>query len=135
MSLIEVVGSYVPLCGVGKPIIPYGIEEINLRNGDRYWKRVKPERKKVINSNVNKNIKRLLREVVVKGTGKQLSSLPFSVLGKTGTTQNNRDAWFIGCSKGFVIGVWNGRDDDKSMKNIFGSTLPLKIFKNIVEKI
>ena len=135
MSLIEVVGSYVPLCGGGKPIIPYGIEEINLRNGDRYWKRVKPERKKVINSNVNKNIKRLLREVVVKGTGKQLSSLPFSVLGKTGTTQNNRDAWFIGCSKGFVIGVWNGRDDDKSMKNIFGSTLPLKIFKNIVEKI
>ena len=135
MSLIEVVGSYVPICGEGKPIIPYGIEEINLRNGDSYWKRLKPERKNIISSNVNNNMKKLLREVIVEGTGKQLSKLPFTVLGKTGTTQNNRDAWFLGCSKGYVIGVWNGRDDDKSMKNVFGSTLPLSIYKNIAERI
>ena len=135
MSLLEVVGSYVPICGEGKPIIPYGIEEISLRNGDSYWKRLKPERKKIISNNVNKNMKRLLREVTTQGTGKQLSKLPFTVLGKTGTTQNNRDAWFLGCSKGYVIGVWNGRDDDKSMKNVFGSTLPLSIYKNIAERI
>ncbi len=135
MSLLEVVGSYVPICGEGKPIIPYGIEEINLRNGDSYWKRLKPERKKIISYNVNNNMKRLLREVITEGTGKQLSKLPFTVLGKTGTTQNNRDAWFLGCSKGYVIGVWNGRDDDKSMKNVFGSTLPLSIYKNIAERI
>ena len=135
MSLLEVVGSYVPICGEGKPIIPYGIEEINLRNGDSYWKRLKPERKKIISYNVNNNMKRLLREVIAEGTGKQLSKLPFTVLGKTGTTQNNRDAWFLGCSKGYVIGVWNGRDDDKSMKNVFGSTLPLSIYKNIAERI
>ncbi len=135
MSLLEVVGSYVPICGEGKPIIPYGIEEINLRNGDNYWKREKPERKKIISNNVNNNMKRLLREVITKGTGKQLSKLPFTVLGKTGTTQNNRDAWFLGCSKGYVIGVWNGRDDDKSMKNVFGSTLPLSIYKSIAKRI
>ena len=135
MSLLEVVGSYVPICGEGKPIIPFGIEEIKLRNGDSYWKRVKPERKKIISYNVNNNMKNLLREVVAQGTGKQLSKLPFTVLGKTGTTQNNRDAWFIGCSKGYVIGVWNGRDDDKSMENVFGSTLPLSIYKNIAERI
>ena len=135
MSLLEVVGSYVPICGEGKPIIPYGIEEINLRNGDSYWKRLKPERKKIISYKVNNNMKRLLREVIAEGTGKQLSKLPFAVLGKTGTTQNNRDAWFLGCSKGYVIGVWNGRDDDKSMKNVFGSTLPLSIYKNIAERI
>ena len=135
MSLLEVVGSYVPICGEGKPIIPYGIEEINLRNGDSYWKRIKPERKKIISYKVNNNMKRLLREVITKGTGKQLSKLPFTVLGKTGTTQNNRDAWFLGCSKGYVIGVWNGRDDDKSMKNVFGSTLPLSIYKSIAKRI
>ena len=135
ISLLEVVGSYVPLCGEGKPIIPYGIEEINLRNGESYWKRLKPERRKNINHKVNNNIKRLLREVIVQGTGRELSKLSFTVLGKTGTTQYNRDAWFIGCTKGYVIGVWNGRDDDKSMKNVFGSTLPLSIFKNIAERI
>ena len=135
MSLLEVVGSYVPICGKGKPIIPYGIDEINLRNGDSYWQRVKPERKKIMSDKVNNNMKRLLRKVVTQGTGKQLSKLSFKVLGKTGTTQNNRDAWFVGCSKGYVIGVWNGRDDDKSMKNVFGSTLPLSIYKSIVERI
>ncbi len=135
MSLLEVVGSYVPLCSEGKAIIPYGIEEINLRNGDSYWKREKPERKKIISKDVSNDIKRLLREVVVQGTASKLSKLPFPVLGKTGTTQNNRDAWFIGCSKGYVIGIWNGRDDDKSMKNVYGSTLPLIIYKNIAERV
>ena len=106
-----------------------------MRNGDSYWKRLKPERKKIIKKKVNNNLKRLLREVIAQGTGKKLSKLPFTVLGKTGTTQNNRDAWFLGCSKGYVIGVWNGRDDDKSMKNVYGSTLPLIIYKNIAERV
>ena len=64
-----------------------------------------------------------------------MSSLPYKVIGKTGTTQNNRDAWFIGCAKGYVVGVWAGRDDDKSMKNVFGSTLPLNIFNSIIKDI
>ena len=56
-------------------------------------------------------------------------------MGKTGTSQKNRDAWFIGCAKGHVVGVWVGRDDDKSMKNVFGSTLPLSIFKEIIKSL
>ena len=73
-----------------------------------------------------------MREVVNQGTARKLSSLPYEIMGKTGTSQNNRDAWFIGCAKEHVIGVWLGRDDDKSMKNIFGSTVPLEVFKRIV---
>ena len=135
MSLLEVVGSYAPICGDGKPTIPYGVKEINLRNGKSFWKRVKPEREKIISKRSNRNIKKLLREVTIQGTAKKLSTLSFNVLGKTGTTQGNRDAWFVGCAKGYVIGIWNGRDDDRSMQNIFGSTLPLDIYKNIIEKI
>ena len=135
MSLLEVVGSYGAICGEGRAIIPYGINEIVLRNGKSFWKRTTPKRKKIISKKNQKEIKELLREVVTKGTARKLSSLPFKVIGKTGTTQNNRDAWFIGCAKGNVVGVWAGRDDDKSMKNIFGSTLPLNIFRKIVNSI
>ena len=135
MSLIEVAGSYAPLCGNGKPVIPYAINEIILRNGNSYWKRIEPLRKRIINKTTNKEIKVLLNEVIKNGTGKKLSKFNFKILGKTGTTQENRDAWFIGCAKGYVIGVWNGRDDDKSMKNVFGSTLPLNIYSYIIEKI
>jgi len=135
MSLIEVVGSYGAICGKGRAIIPFGINEIVLRNGQSFWKRSPPRRKKIISNRNQKDIKKLLREVVVTGTASKLASLPFKVIGKTGTTQNNRDAWFIGCAKGYVVGVWAGRDDDKSMKNIFGSTLPLNIFNRIIKDI
>jgi penicillin-binding protein 1A len=135
MSLIEVVGSYGAICGEGKAIIPYGINEIVLRNGQSFWKRSAPRRKKIISNKNQQDIKKLLREVVVSGTASKLSKLSFKVIGKTGTTQNNRDAWFIGCAKGYVVGVWAGRDDDKSMKNIFGSTLPLNIFSRIIKDI
>ena len=135
MSLLEVVGSYAPICGQGKPIIPYAIKEIILRDGSSYWKRIEPKRKTIIKSSTSYKIKGLLNEVVKKGTAKKLSKFSFKIIGKTGTTQNNRDAWFIGCAKGHVIGVWNGRDDDKSMKNVFGSTLPLEIYSNIINKI
>ena len=135
MSLIEVVGSYGAICGKGRAIIPFSINEIVLRNGQSFWKRSPPRRKKIISNKNQKDIKKLLREVVVSGTASKLASLPFKVIGKTGTTQNNRDAWFIGCAKGYVVGVWAGRDDDKSMKNIFGSTLPLNIFNSIIKDI
>ena len=135
MSLLEVVGSYGAICGEGKAIIPYGINEIVLRNGESFWKRTAPNRKKIISNRNQKNIKKLLREVVIEGTANKLSSLPFKVIGKTGTTQNNRDAWFIGCAKGYVVGIWAGRDDDKSMSNVFGSTLPLNIFRRIIKNI
>ena len=134
MSLLEVVGSYGPICGSGIAVIPYAIDEIILRNGNSYWKRNSPQRKKIINNKTHREIKKLLKAVISEGTANKLSKLPIDILGKTGTTQNNRDAWFIGCAKGHVIGVWVGRDDDKSMKNVYGSTIPLNIFKDIIEE-
>ena len=132
MSLLEVVGSFGAICGNGRPVIPYGIKEIRHRNNLKIWKRDKPSRNSVIEKRTLNKIKTLLKEVITNGTGRKLSNMPYKVIGKTGTSQKNRDAWFIGCSRNHVIGVWVGRDDDKSMKNIFGSTLPLKIFKQIL---
>ena len=134
LSLLETTGSFGAICGSGVPVIPYGIEEIRLRNNKKIWKRNVPERKKIIKKNVLVKTKKLLRSVIDEGTGKKISNIPFYIIGKTGTSQRNRDAWFLGCAKGFVVGVWVGRDDDKSMKNIFGSTIPLNIFKDTVLK-
>ena len=89
-------------------------------------------RKEIISKKIQFKIKKLLRSVIDEGTGKKVSKIPIDILGKTGTSQKNRDAWFIGCAKSHVVGVWVGRDDDKSMKNIFGSTIPLSIFKEII---
>ena len=73
--------------------------------------------------------------MIKEGTGKRLSKIPIDIIGKTGTSQRNRDAWFIGCAKNHVVGIWVGRDDDKSMQNIYGSTIPLNIFRDTIQKL
>ena len=53
------------------------------------------------------------------------------VAGKTGTTQDFRDAWFIGCVNGTLIGVWLGNDDDRPMRGVMGGGLPARLFHDI----
>ena len=53
------------------------------------------------------------------------------VAGKTGTTQDFRDAWFIGAANGMLIGVWVGNDDNRPMKNVVGGGLPARLFREI----
>jgi len=134
-SLIEVVGSFGAMCGNGIAVIPYGINKVKLRNDVEIWQRDSPRRKEVIPKNVLTKTKKLLRNVIKEGTGKRLSKIPIDIIGKTGTSQRNRDAWFIGCAKNHVVGIWVGRDDDKSMQNIYGSTIPLNIFRDTILKL
>jgi membrane peptidoglycan carboxypeptidase len=73
----------------------------------------------------------LLRESVRSGTGKE-AALDVPVFGKTGTTQDHRDAWFIGFTEGLVVGVWVGNDDGTPMKGVTGGSLPAKIWRTFV---
>ena len=74
---------------------------------------------------------RMLTSVVQDGTGRAAAVPGRSVAGKTGTTQDNRDAWFIGCVDGHLVGVWLGRDDDTPMRGVMGGGLPAKLFHQI----
>jgi 1A family penicillin-binding protein len=75
----------------------------------------------------------LLQGVVVHGTGRA-AALAETVAGKTGTSQDYRDAWFIGFTQKLVVGVWVGNDDGSSMKQVTGGTLPAEIWKRFVVK-
>jgi penicillin-binding protein 1A len=57
------------------------------------------------------------------------------VAGKTGTTQDDRDAWFVGCIDGRIIGVWIGNDRAQPMRGITGGTLPARLFHEIADEI
>jgi penicillin-binding protein 1A len=78
---------------------------------------------------------RMLAGVVSHGTGRAASIPGRFVAGKTGTTQDNRDAWFIGCVDGRVIGVWVGNDDGTPMRGVMGGGLPAILFRQIAQSI
>jgi penicillin-binding protein 1A len=75
----------------------------------------------------------LMTQVMATGTGKaaRLNDRPSA--GKTGTTQDFRDAWFVGFSADLVCGVWIGNDDNAAMKHAVGGGLPAHIFKSFME--
>ena len=72
----------------------------------------------------------MLSAVIGHGTGRS-AALPRPAAGKTGTTQDYRDAWFIGSASGEIIGVWLGNDDNTPMKAVQGGGLPAKLFHDI----
>jgi penicillin-binding protein 1A len=73
----------------------------------------------------------LLYAAANNGTGKR-AALAVPTFGKTGTTQENRDALFIGFAGDLVVGVWVGRDDNKSLGKISGGTVPAEIWRNFM---
>lgn len=90
---------------------------------------------RVLSEQTVASMRQMLLAVVERGSGKAASVPGFAVGGKTGTTQNSRDAWFIGFAGRHIIAVWTGRDDQKGMKGISGSNLPAMIFRDIAAGI
>ena len=77
-------------------------------------------------------MRKLLREVLKTGTGRY-AHYGKEVFGKTGTSQDNRDAWFIGFDEEKICAVWVGNDDNSPMQGIYGSGLPARIWKKIMQ--
>src|SRR5262249_61066216 len=73
----------------------------------------------------------LLRGVVVAGTGRA-AAIPGFAAGKTGTSQEYRDAWFVGFSDNLVVGIWVGNDDNSPTKHVTGGSLPASIWRQFV---
>jgi len=73
----------------------------------------------------------MLRQVIVSGTGKA-AKLDRDAAGKTGTSQNYRDAWFVGYTADFVAGVWLGNDNGAAMKGVTGGSFPAQIWRDVM---
>jgi membrane peptidoglycan carboxypeptidase len=75
----------------------------------------------------------MMRAVVTEGTAKKAQIANFDIAGKTGTSQDYRDAWFVGYSSYLVGGVWLGNDDNSPTKNVTGGSVPAAIWKDVME--
>jgi penicillin-binding protein 1A len=134
ISLIELVGAYATIANSGVPVIPYVISTIKNSDEEVIYQRQTSGLDPIISSSSAKDIKRILREVVESGTGKN-ANVAENIYGKTGTSQNFRDAWFIGFNDDYVIGVWIGNDNNSPTNKITGGSLPAKLFGEIISEI
>ena len=129
VGLLELTAAYATFFNGGIRDTPYAIASANI---DRQAAALPPsETRAVVDADLAAMMARMLTSVVQDGTGRAAAVPGRSVAGKTGTTQDNRDAWFIGCVDGHLVGVWLGRDDDTPMRGVMGGGLPAKLFHQI----
>jgi penicillin-binding protein 1A len=134
VTLLELTSAYAVLANGGNRVIPHGIIEIRNRSGDVLYRREGSGAGKVLAAETVGGMRDLLATVVERGTGKR-ARLPAeygSGFGKTGTSQEFRDAWFVGWSGDLVAGVWFGNDDAAPMDGVTGGGLPAETWRNFM---
>ena len=133
MSLLDLTTIYSVIWNDGVSVHPYSINKITDAGGHVLYMRNPSDEMQILQPQTVEYMKEMLYEVVTKGTGKRAYT-PNVFGGKTGTSNDNRDAWFIGTTPDFVMGVWVGRDDNTPMSSkVTGGTLPATIFHEIVK--
>ncbi len=116
VSLLELSRAYGVFANQGRKREPVFISRIENREGEViYLAEPEKEQERVIDKSTAYIITHLLQEVVQEGTGWRLKALGRPVAGKTGTTNNLNDAWFMGYTPGYVTGVWVGHDQERSL--------------------
>jgi penicillin-binding protein 1A len=131
VSLIEMTASYGTFASGGFGVWPYGIEEIKNGEGKILYSRQGSGPGRVLKAQIAGAMNYMLSKALEEGTGKA-ANFNRPVAGKTGTSQNNRDAWFIGYSADLISGVWMGNDNQDRMKNITGGGLPAKAWREFM---
>jgi len=132
VSLLEITAAYSPFVCKGRYYSPTIISAIDSNEGEKIF-RVNPVERQVFSSSVANTMKKLLAEVIQRGTGKRAAGLLGVTGGKTGTTNKNRDAWFVGFSGKRIGGVWLGNDDNKSLgKGKSGGVVAAPIWRDFM---
>lgn len=135
MTLLDLTTGYVPFANGGHGVFPHTIARISTRAGEVLYQRQGIGPGRVVDENVIGSMNMMLSETVRMGTGRKArldDGRPMA--GKTGTSQDFRDAWFIGYTANIVAGVWVGNDDNTPMRKVTGGTLPALIWKDFVTR-
>lgn len=131
VKIIDMATAYAVLANGGYAVWPHTVKEVYTRDGYQLYQRNENSQLKILNEEAVSSLNYMLEKVIEKGTGKR-ALLPFDAYGKTGTSQDNRDAWFAGFSGDWVVVVWLGNDDSSPMKGVSGSNLPAEIWKKVM---
>jgi penicillin-binding protein 1A len=127
---IELTRAYAVFANGGDKVYPYFVTGIEDRAGHVLYQRRPPDaEERIVASHVDRDLVTMMNGVVLHGTGMSAALAGHDAAGKTGTTQDFHDAWFVGFTHDYVAAVWVGNDDSSPMRNVTGGSLPAQIWK------
>ncbi|MGL4287983.1 MAG: transglycosylase domain-containing protein, partial [Phreatobacter sp.] len=133
VSVVELVGAYAPFANGGLAVAPHVVTRIKTLGGKLLYMRQPEERNQVIEPRHVAMMNAMMRETLVSGTARKAEIPGWPAAGKTGTSQDYRDAWFIGYTANLVTGVWLGNDDNSPTRKATGGGLPVEVWSRFMK--
>jgi penicillin-binding protein 1A len=131
---LELTGAYAAFANGGTAIIPHAILQVKTTAGKVIYTRQTRDLGRAMTLEQAGQMNQMLRETLVSGTARKAELPGWPAAGKTGTTQDHRDAWFVGYTGHLVTTVWVGNDDGDEMKKVTGSGLPAEIWQKFMKE-
>jgi penicillin-binding protein 1A len=132
VSPLELVSAYAPFANGGLAVVPHVIERITAGNGKVLYARNDAPLGRIIDARYVGMMNEMMEQTLLIGTARKASLPGWQAAGKTGTSQDFRDAWFIGYTAHLVTGVWLGNDDGTPTKKVTGGSLPVEIWSRFM---
>jgi penicillin-binding protein 1A len=132
VSLLDLTSSYATIAAGGFAAIPYAITEIRSASGRILWARIPDQPAQVVSAETAADMTSLLVSAVNDGTGGR-ARIGRPAGGKTGTTSDSRDGWFVGFTAELTAGVWMGRDDNRPVKGLAGGAWPARAWAEFMQ--
>jgi penicillin-binding protein 1A len=133
VSVLELVSAYVPFANGGFAVVPHVVERVRTAAGDPLYNAGSQDLGRVIDERDVAMMNAMMQETLLIGTARRAELPGWRAAGKTGTSQDFRDAWFIGYTAHLVTGVWLGNDDNSPTRRMTGGGLPVEIWSRFMK--
>jgi penicillin-binding protein 1A len=133
VSVLELVSAFAPFANGGMAITPRAVERVRTLDGKTLYRRDAPGLGRIVDERHVAMMNGMLRQTLVTGTATKADLAGWAAAGKTGTSQDFRDAWFVGYTPHLVAGVWLGNDDNSSTRKTTGGGLPVEIWSRFMK--
>ena len=133
VSMLELVGAYAPFANGGYAIMTHVVEKITAANGKvLFARKAQSQLGRIIDARYVAMMNDMMTQTLTIGTAHKAALPGWPAAGKTGTSQDFRDAWFIGYTAHLVTGVWLGNDDGTPTKKVTGGSLPVEVWSRFM---
>jgi len=135
VSPLELTGAYAVFANGGNAVTPYVIERISTVEGKVLYFRNQQRLGRIVDAGTIGMMNQMMQETLTIGTAHKADLAGWPAAGKTGTSQDFRDAWFVGYTAHLVTSVWLGNDDNTPMKTVTGGGLPVEIWSRYMRDV